>query len=161
MKAKLLSIPLAAALLALAVNGAAAATVVNVQLMDAGVGKPMATGLAYKAGAAGAAKATGMMVLSQQSAPAGDVTFNVKNGSHDLTHEMLVVKLDDPNKPLPYAAADLMVNEDQIKSLGEVSELDPGKTGKLTLNLKPGTYLLFCNVPGHFDAGMWTAFTVK
>ena len=34
--------------------------------------------------------------------------------------------------------------------LGEVSELDPGKSGTLTLTIKPGKYLLVCNVPGHY-----------
>jgi hypothetical protein len=43
---------------------------------------------------------------------------------------------------------------------GEVSELDPGKSGSVTVALKAGKYLLICNVPGHFGAGMWTEFTV-
>jgi uncharacterized cupredoxin-like copper-binding protein len=42
-----------------------------------------------------------------------------------------------------------------------VSELDPGKSGALTITLEPGLYLLFCNVPGHFISGMWTTITVK
>jgi uncharacterized cupredoxin-like copper-binding protein len=44
--------------------------------------------------------------------------------------------------------------------LGEVSELDPHKTGALTVDLAPGTYVLYCNIPGHFDGGMWTTVTV-
>jgi uncharacterized cupredoxin-like copper-binding protein len=43
---------------------------------------------------------------------------------------------------------------------GEVSELNPGATGSLTVALKPGRYLLICNVPGHFASGMWTEFEV-
>jgi Sulfocyanin (SoxE) domain len=38
--------------------------------------------------------------------------------------------------------------------------LKPETSGKLTLNLKPGPYLLMCNQPGHWHAGMWTKFTV-
>jgi uncharacterized cupredoxin-like copper-binding protein len=45
--------------------------------------------------------------------------------------------------------------------MGEVSELDPGKSGSLTLTLDAGTYMLFCNLPGHYMAGMWTFVTVK
>ena len=30
----------------------------------------------------------------------------------------------------------------------------------LTLVLKPGKYLLICNVPGHYSAGMWSEFEV-
>ena len=42
----------------------------------------------------------------------------------------------------------------------EVSELDPGASGSLTVALQPGKYLLICNVPGHYASGMWTEFTV-
>jgi uncharacterized cupredoxin-like copper-binding protein len=47
-----------------------------------------------------------------------------------------------------------------VKTLGEVSDLDPGKEGKLTINLKPGEYLLFCNMKGHYQAGMLAHLTV-
>ncbi|MGX7876784.1 sulfocyanin-like copper-binding protein [Mesorhizobium sp. ORM6] len=30
----------------------------------------------------------------------------------------------------------------------------------MTVDLKAGKYLLICNVPGHYGAGMWTEFTV-
>jgi uncharacterized cupredoxin-like copper-binding protein len=46
------------------------------------------------------------------------------------------------------------VIEKRVHSLGEISDLAPGKTGKLTLNLKAGTYILFCNQPGHYKDGM-------
>ena len=29
-----------------------------------------------------------------------------------------------------------------------------------TLTLKPGKYLLYCNLPGHYIAGMWTVIDV-
>jgi uncharacterized cupredoxin-like copper-binding protein len=47
-----------------------------------------------------------------------------------------------------------------MKSLGEVEELQSSASGQLTLNLKPGNYLLTCNQPGHLHAGMWSKFTV-
>ena len=37
--------------------------------------------------------------------------------------------------PLPFVAADNRVDEDAAGHLGEVSELDPGKSGALTLTL--------------------------
>ncbi|WP_245455931.1 sulfocyanin-like copper-binding protein [Mesorhizobium sp. M7A.F.Ca.US.008.03.1.1] len=42
-----------------------------------------------------------------------------------------------------------------------MSELDPDKSGTLTVDLKAGKYLLICNVPGHYGAGMWAEFTVE
>ncbi|HLH50671.1 MAG TPA: sulfocyanin-like copper-binding protein [Roseiarcus sp.] len=73
---------------------------------------------------------------------------------------MLVVKTDRPATALPYGARAEEVDEDKIKSLGEVSELKPGKSGSLTLDLKPGSYLLLCNQPGHMRHGMWARFEV-
>jgi uncharacterized cupredoxin-like copper-binding protein len=34
-------------------------------------------------------------------------------------------------------------------------------TTSITLNLKPGTYTFFCQVPGHRAAGMFGTLTVK
>ena len=149
----------AAATMFVAAAGANAATVVNVQLTDKGLTTEMATGLAYATPGANMSHATASVKLSRTSVPAGDVSFNVVNMSEEMIHEMLVVPVR-PGAELPYAPDENAVDEEKVDSKGEVSELDPGKTGTLTVNLKPGTYLLFCNVPGHFDAGMWAMFTV-
>ena len=60
----------------------------------------------------------------------------------------------------PTTADDQRVIEDKINSLGETEEMQPGASKTLTLDLKPGTYLLICNVAGHYAAGMWTVLTV-
>ena len=93
--------------------------------------------------------------------PAGEVTFAVTNDSKDMIHEMLVAPVADPPVALPYVAAENRVDEEASGDLGEVSELDPGASGALTVTLKPGTYILFCNVPGHYAMGMWTLVTVS
>jgi uncharacterized cupredoxin-like copper-binding protein len=74
-------------------------------------------------------------------------------------HEVLIVR-DDGTKELPFDAKHDRVIEKRIRRLGEIADLAPGKTGKLTLNLKPGTYLLFCNQPGHYKDGMIAKVTV-
>ena len=154
---------IAAVALGAGVHAALAAnTTVNVQLADKMTDGPMATGITYGAPKVDLTKATSLMKPDKTSVPAGNVTFNVTNASKDMVHEMIVVAIpaDAVGKPLPYDAAQHEVNEDQIKSMGEVSELDPGKSGKLTVALQPGTYLLLCNQPGHYEAGMWAVFTV-
>ena len=93
--------------------------------------------------------------------PAGKVTFDVLNASKDTIHEMIVSPINGPDVSLPYVANEGRVNEDASGDLGEVSELDPGRAGSLTIELKPGYYALFCNVPGHFTAGMWTMIQVE
>ena len=152
---------LAAAMLMAGSAGAVRApSLVDISLWDKGAGTEMPMGLAYAAPGLDLAKATMGIKALPGAVKAGEVTFNVKNDSKDTVHEMIVMYLAEPGKPLPYLEAENRVDEDKAGDKGEVSELDPGKSGSLTVKLQPGTYLLFCNVPGHFQAGMWATFTV-
>ena len=105
---------------------------------------------------------TGMMgiTLDQPSVPAGTVTFAVSNASKDIIHEMIVSLVAAGTTELPYLVDENRVDEEKAGHLGEVAELDPGKGGALTVDLTPGTYILYCNIPGHFIGGMWTLLTV-
>lgn len=91
---------------------------------------------------------------------AGRVTFEVVNDSKDIIHEMIVSPITSTDVDLPYLADENRVDEEKAGHLGEVAELDPGKSGALTVDLTPGLYLLYCNIPGHFVGGMWTVLTV-
>jgi uncharacterized cupredoxin-like copper-binding protein len=150
----------ATALLALAPAVSQASTVVTVSLWDKGADMEMPTGLIYGVPGVDMSKATMGVKVSRDSAPAGGVTFKVTNDSKETVHEMLVFALAVPGAPLPYDAQTQRVDEETAGDKGEVSELEPGQSGSLTLNLKPGTYLLVCNIAGHYEAGMWTEFTV-
>lgn len=155
-----LTVALAALAVAVTAEVAAAATTVKVSLWDKGAATEMAMGLAYGTPGADMSKATMGIKADPDTAKAGVVTFKVSNDSKDTVHEMLVIPLADTAQALPYSDGDKRVDEDKAGSKGEVSELDPGKTGSLTLRLSPGAYLLICNVAGHYAAGMWTTFTV-
>jgi uncharacterized cupredoxin-like copper-binding protein len=100
------------------------------------------------------------MKLDHDAIKAGSVTFQVANDSKALVHELLVLRTDLAAPALPYDAKKDAFIETEVKSLGEVEELQPGKSRLLTLMLKPGSYLLTCNQPGHLHAGMWAKFTV-
>ena len=104
----------------------------------------------------------GMMSIraDQTSFKAGKITFDVTNYSRSLIHELLLVAVDSPDAPLPYDYQAGRVVEDQVKSLGETGELQPNQTKVVTFDLAPGSYLLVCNVAGHFAAGMVTPITV-
>ena len=102
------------------------------------------------------------MTLNTDHAKAGSVKFEVKNSSSNMVHEFLILKTNmkfeqfpkDPQNPA-------VVDESKLKGVKELSsDLDPGKSGSLTMNLKPGRYVVFCNQPGHFDGGMHLVFTV-
>jgi len=162
---------------ALATPAAAETTTVNVALMDmsAMASGPMGTGLGMigsgmgfgmmspdMMGRGGGQGAIGMMAIraDKTSVRAGVVTFNVTNWSRSVVHEMLVLAVDSPDAPLPYDFSKQIIPEDQVKALGETNELQPNGLKSIELTLAPGNYLLVCNVPGHFAAGMVLAFAV-
>jgi signal transduction histidine kinase/uncharacterized cupredoxin-like copper-binding protein len=149
---------------ALTVPALAAGTTIRVSLwgdMTGTMPTNMGMGMSKGKGASHGHNAHMGITIYRNSIPAGKVTFEVKNNAEHTIHEMLVVPIKNTTTPLPYLKNENRLDESKIHSLGEVSELDPGHSGKLTLNLKLGKYLLACNVPGHFAAGMWTVLTVR
>lgn len=123
------------------VGFAAAAETVRVDLMEKSDG-----GMAMK--------------TSTDSVSTGKVTFDATNVSKDIEHEFLIAPLKGDLKNVPYDDSKGVVNEAALKGVRELGDLEPGKSGTMTLDLKPGKYLLFCNKPGHFRAGMYHLLTV-
>jgi uncharacterized cupredoxin-like copper-binding protein len=150
-------------LLALSLTSPAFAdTTVNVKLWDIGGMMDMSQNMGMGMGMqADMAMAVMHIDADQASVPAGKVTFAVVNDAKGFQHEMLVAPIAGPGVKLPFVAAENRVDKEASGVLGEVSELDPGKSGALTIELKPGLYVLFCNIRGHFMAGMWTTLEVK
>jgi uncharacterized cupredoxin-like copper-binding protein len=90
------------------------------------------------------------------SVKAGTITFSVKNVGH-LNHEFIVDKTS-------LKASKLKVKGNVAVLTGVVGKLKPFKPGltkTLTLALKPGHYVLLCNVPAHYQAGQRIDFTVR
>ena len=156
-----LSIPLMAGGVALAADAT-----VHVSLWDNGpnamdnMNKMEPMGFAMKGMSMMAEKATMGVKIDMASVPAGKVTFDVINDSKETIHEMLISPVVSDTAELPYIADENRVDEDAAGHLGEVSELEPGKSGALTVEIKPGKYILYCNIPGHYVMGMWTLIEV-
>ena len=151
-----------AALLAMAPTMALAGTTITVKLADKADGMDMSKNMGLGMGMKGDMKMAPMSITTNNKfAVRGKVTFNVSNLSKTMVHEMIVAPIKDENTALPYLDAENRVDEDKAADLGEVSELDPGKVGSLTLDMKPGKYILYCNVPAHYAMGMWTILEVK
>lgn len=139
--------------------GAARKNVIKVALWDKGVQAPMATDLGI-GGSGNKANASMGLKLSSKTAKAGKVTFEVTNTSKDTVHEVVVLPYKD-GETYPYSDKDMRIDEEAAGHLGEVSELQPGKSGSVTLDLKAGKYLLVCNIAGHYKNGMWEIITLK
>jgi uncharacterized cupredoxin-like copper-binding protein len=104
----------------------------------------------------------GMMSIrvDRPTVKAGAVNFDVVNWSRSVLHEMLVVSVDNPAAPLPYDYPQTRVPEDQVKVLGEAADLQPNTSKTFEVTLEPGSYLLICNIPGHYAAGMAVPLSV-
>lgn len=134
-------------------------TSIRIFLWDEDQMDNMATDLALGAGGDMTTAKFGV-ALSTNTVPAGKVTFNVTNNSENMFHEMLVSPIPESGT-LPVDPATKRIDEATGGSLGEVAEINPGEKGSLTLDLTPGKYVLYCNLPGHFSAGMWSVLTVE
>ena len=96
------------------------------------------------------------LALSTTTIPAGKVTFQVKNAG-SMVHEFVVLKTNTPG-------ADLKVTNgkaDETGNIGETGDMKAGASKDLTLTLKPGHYVVLCNLPGHYAGGMYKDFTVS
>lgn len=147
-----------------ATSGFAAETTVHVSLSDMGPDSVMMDGMHQFGMGKGMMTDMNMALmrirLDIPTVAAGKVTFEVSNDSKVLIHEMVVSPITARDSALPYIADDNKIDEDAAGHLGEVAELDPGKSGALSVDLTPGLYILYCNIPGHYIGGMWTILTV-
>ncbi|WP_198008076.1 sulfocyanin-like copper-binding protein [Rhodobacter ferrooxidans] len=134
-------------------------TTVQAFLWDADQMENLATDLAL-GGTGDHSTAKFGVALSTDTVPAGKVTLAVTNMSENMFHEMLISPVP-ASGTLPLDPATGRVDEATGGSLGEVAEIEPGAKGTLTVDLTPGQYVVYCNLPGHWNAGMWSVLTVK
>jgi len=78
---------------------------------------------------------------SDPTVKAGQVTLNATNDG-TVTHSLEVEGTSSGDQELQ-------------------SELQPGQSGTLTVNLKPGKYEFYCPIDGHKDLGMKGEITVQ
>ena len=97
------------------------------------------------------------IATSPNSAAAGEVSFDITNNG-PATHEFLVVKSDED--PGPLTVKDGIVPEDTIDLIDEQEEIAPSTNTTLTVDLEAGSYILMCNLNGHYQQGMHAGFTV-
>ena len=99
--------------------------------------------------------------LDPGSAPAGDITFDITNDA-EQTHEFVVFKTDLAADQLPTDEnGDVDEAGEGVEHVDEVEDIEGGSTQSLTVNLDAGSYVLICNLPGHYGQGMHAGFTVS
>ena len=111
------------------------------------------------------------VVPDVESAPAGNVTFAAINGGN-IPHQLLIAKTDLAPDALPTDDDGVVdVDAEGVELLGAIGEMEPTVSVEVTLDLEPGKYVLFCNLPpeetmhgghpSHYAQGMSAAFTVE
>jgi uncharacterized cupredoxin-like copper-binding protein len=99
------------------------------------------------------------IAMSAASVAAGAVTLRIRNAGPD-EHELIVARARADGLPLRHDG--FTVDEEALGhgEPGSVEPQQPGATTLLHLDLPPGRYVLFCNMEGHYMAGMHTALVV-
>lgn len=102
------------------------------------------------------------LTLDKTAVVAGAVRFQVTNGGPS-DHELVVLRTDLPAEGLPLVADNSKVDTEAV-GITEVVEIPPfaaGGSASQTVRLDPGSYVLICNLPGHYALGMHAPFTVS
>jgi uncharacterized cupredoxin-like copper-binding protein len=90
-----------------------------------------------------------MSIGMPSSVKAGTVVFEVRNDG-EAPHEFVLLRTDT-------RAGGLQVTNNRAAEpglVGRTGELAPGAEDELEVDLRPGRYVVLCNVPGHYAAGM-------
>ncbi|TAM54509.1 MAG: hypothetical protein EPN57_06005 [Paraburkholderia sp.] len=100
------------------------------------------------------------LTVSPKKIPPGPVEFTIENASGSTKHEFLFVRWPRPDDKLPYDAKAQQVQEDAVKGLQGVEDLNPHESVTAQFTLSSGRYVVFCNEPGHYRSGMHADFVV-
>lgn len=94
---------------------------------------------------------------AETEAPAGEVSFALQNDGPSQ-HTFFLVKTDLAEASLP--VVDHVVDLGALDVVAQAAQLGFGGHTSVTADLSAGTYVMFCNLPGHYESDMHSAFTV-
>ena len=98
--------------------------------------------------------------LSQASVANGPVTITVKN-TGTVVHTLVVLKTNLSHDKIPFDPSNQAKAEERGKVGGTTSELKPGQSTDIKLDLSSGKYVLICNELAHYQIGMHAPLTVN
>jgi uncharacterized cupredoxin-like copper-binding protein len=142
----------------------------RLRLLPSLLAAALAAGLVAGCGGVPQVAATGRVIdvterdfhisISPRVVQPGSVVFRATNRGPDA-HELIVVRVRD--RKLPLRSDGLTVSEEKLEK-STVGVLEPGQPNtvrELSAQLKPGRYVLFCNMSGHFMGGMRADLVVR
>jgi len=96
--------------------------------------------------------------LSVDTVKAGSVKIGVKNAG-GMEHSFELIKTDLPFDKLPVDFGAAKAKEDGL--IKQVKSLGIGRVSVVTADLAAGSYVIICNVAGHYQLGMRVALAVR
>jgi uncharacterized cupredoxin-like copper-binding protein len=97
---------------------------------------------------------------SNVSATARQVSVTARNTGR-VPHQLLLLRTNRPPGSLPTNGSRAKEDGSGAKVIGKTGDVAPGSSGKFAAKLQPGTYVMICNLPGHYRSGMYGGLTVK
>jgi uncharacterized cupredoxin-like copper-binding protein len=98
------------------------------------------------------------VIVEAPSVGAGEIKLESENEGK-VDHELVVLKTDTKAADLEVEGA---VAKEEGENLGEASDIAPGEKGEVEVKLESGThYVLLCNLPGHYQQGMYADLDVQ
>jgi len=97
------------------------------------------------------------------TAEAGSVTVSAPNVGQ-VEHELVLFKSDADPASLPVSGGEVdeaALEKQGAEVAGEIEDVAPGQTKEGSFNLTAGNYVMFCNLPAHYQQGMYGSVTVK
>lgn len=98
------------------------------------------------------------IALDRASVGPGRTAVGVRNTAAQ-EHMLVVLRTDLALDRLPIDDKTLKAKEDG--KVGEIASIPGGRSASVTLDLAPGHYVLLCNIPEHYAAGMYVALIVQ
>jgi len=94
-----------------------------------------------------------------QTLKAGKAKIGVRNTA-GMVHEVVLLKTDTAADKLQVDGGSAKAKEEGTK-VASVLNLGSGGVAAMDVDLTPGSYVLICNIAGHYQLGMRSAFKVE
>lgn len=94
------------------------------------------------------------------TAPAGRIAFAARNVGK-IEHELAVIKTDRGPDDLPVKDGEVQTDTQGLDLVAGTGRIKAGASQALEVTLRPGSYVLLCNIPAHYQTGMRAPFRVS